>query len=419
MFNMNIKNKNVVLCITGGIAAYKAVSLASFLKKKGANVHCVMTKNATEFVTPLTLKTVTGNKVTKEMFDDSDFIPHISLSELADIIIVAPATANIIAKAAGGIADDMVSTILLSSKAIKMIIPAMNTNMYLNKITQKNVKILKDNDFKIMEPDEGLLACGMEGPGRFPEIEKVYDFIAKNFDTKKKIFKGKRILITAGGTIEDIDPVRFITNRSSGLMGYSFADEFISQGADVTIISGNVSDIVKNEFVNRHDNVKIVDVRSAKELKKEIEKNIKNKNIFIMTAAVADFSPEYKDKKIKKTNDKISLKLNKTDDILSSIKKNKNTIYIGFAAETENLIKNAKEKLKKKKLDIIIANLVKGPKSAIGSNKAEVVILNKWDDNEHLVEYADKKRIVKSIVEYLIKILSKYNRLGFYFNDLC
>jgi phosphopantothenoylcysteine decarboxylase / phosphopantothenate---cysteine ligase len=408
---MQFKDKNIVLCVTGGIAAYKAVSLASLLKKEGALVHVVMTKNAMEFVTPLTFKTITKNKVTYNMFDNSDFVPHISLSTLADIVIVAPATANIIAKAANGIADDMVSTTLLSSTAPKIIVPAMNTNMYLNPITQENISRLKNAGYYIMEPDEGMMACGTKGDGRFPEIEKIYGFILFSLIKKKSLFHGKKVLITTGGTIEDIDPVRCITNRSSGKMGFSFAEEFLLRGAKVTIIKANVSETVLSVFQKKYPNVEILNVRSAENMKNAVLEKSPSNDVIFMAAAVADFSPEYNDLKIKKT-DELTLKLFKTEDILSILPKNEQSIYIGFAAETNDLLKNAKEKLLKKSLDFLIANEVLGESSAIGSDDAEVFLLNKWNDTVTEFGYVSKKELAKPVLDK-IENLVKHNAFRF------
>ncbi len=404
---MKLKDKNIILCITGGIAAYKAVSLASFLKKKGANVHTVLTKNATKFITPLTLKSITKNKVTIDMFDESDFIPHISLAELADVIVVAPATANIIAKAATGIADDMVSTLILSTLAPRIFVPSMNTNMYNNSITQINIQILKDNGFLIIEPDEGFLACGTEGAGRFPEIDRIYAFILKSLFKKKTIFTDKKILLTIGGTIEDIDPVRYISNRSSGRMGFAIAEELLLRGGQVEIILGKVSDLLLNRFINKFKDVKIENVRSSKEMKEKVMSS-KNYDFYIMAAAVSDYTTIYKEQKIKKGQDALTLNLKKADDILLSMVKNENSIYIGFAAETENLIKNAREKLNSKSLDFIIANNVKGDKSAIGNKKAEVYLLNKWEEKDYKFDYNNKEIIAEQVLNKIEEILKKH-----------
>lgn len=408
---MKINNKNIVLCITGGIAAYKAASLASYLKKKGANVYAVMTKNSTKFITPLTIKTITRNKVTIDMFDESDFIPHISLSDLADIIIVAPATANIIAKVANGIADDMVSTILLSSNAKKIIIPAMNTNMYLNKITQENIKKIIENNYNVMDPEDGEMACGTVGPGRFPEIIKIYDYIIDKISKKNNGFNNKNILITIGGTIEDIDPVRYVSNRSSGKMGFSLAEKLYEFGANIKIIYGNVSDIVLNDFRLKYPNIKYKKIRNAENLKKAVLKEEKNFDIYIMAAAVADYTIDYNDNKIKKNNNDLTIKLKRTDDILKCLKKRDNAVYIGFAAESKNLLENAEKKLKEKQIDIIIANLIKGEKSAIGNNNAEVFILNRWNNNKIKIDYNDKKIISEKIIEKLSEILKINNKI--------
>ncbi|OHD05399.1 MAG: hypothetical protein A2086_13645 [Spirochaetes bacterium GWD1_27_9] len=404
---VQLSKKNIVLCVTGGIACYKSVMLASLLKKEGANVFVVMTKNATKFVNPVTFKNITKNKVTTKMFANDDFVPHISLADLADLVIIAPATANIIAKASYGIADDMVSTLLVSSKAPKFIIPAMNTNMYLNPITQENIQRLKKFDFKVLEPDTGMLACGVEGVGRFPEIEKIYGFILKNLGDRNSVFYNKKILITLGGTVEDIDPVRCITNRSSGKMGFSFAEEFIIKGANVKIICGNVSSLELHNFQKKFCDTEIQFVRSAKDMKEAVTQNIDNFDLLFMASAVADYSPEYSESKIKKENDDLVLKLRKTEDILKSIPKKENKIYVGFAAESDNLIENAKNKLIKKQLDFVIANEIVGEQAAIGNDKASVFILNKWNVDIKKIDYSQKSVIAKSVCNELEELIKK------------
>lgn len=407
---MRLNDKNIILCITGSIAAYKAVYLASFFKKNGSNVYAVLTKNAAKFITPLTLKTITNNKVITKMFDENDFIPHISLAELADIIVVAPATANIIAKAATGIADDIVSSLLLSSTSPKIIVPAMNVNMYNNSITQINIQILKDNGYHVMQPDEGYQACGVKGIGRFPEIDKIYSFILRSIYNKKSIFNNKKILITIGGTIEDIDPVRYISNRSSGRMGLAFAEELIYRGGKVDIIAGKVSDLLLNKFKSKFTDVKIEYIRSAKDLKNKIM-SLDNYDIYIMAAAVADFTTIYNSNKIKKNSGILSLPLEKTDDILLTLQRDQNSIYIGFAAETDNLLENAWDKLNKKSLDFIIANIVGGNKSAIGSKKAEAYLLNRWEEKEYKFNFDNKEVISSNILDKIEKILKNFKLL--------
>ena len=391
-----LKNKNIVFCLTGGIACYKAVEVISKLVKEGANVYPVMTKSATEFITPLTLKTISKNRVTIELFDTSDFIPHINLSDLADLLIVAPATANIIGKAANGIGDDIISTLLLSTNAPKIIVPAMNTKMIENPIVIQNIEKLKKYDFNILDSDYGYLACGSYGKGRFPETERILGAIIETFADKDSCFYKKEVLLTLGGTIEDIDPVRSITNRSSGKMGFSFAREFINRGAKVTLICGNCSDLEKSKFQKRFPNVTFISVRSAIEMKKEIDE--KEYDVLFMSAAVADFTLQYHSQKIKKSNT-LDLHLTKNIDILNTIEKKANKIYVGFAAESENLIESAKIKLKEKKLDFIIANNIIGNESAMGGDKAQITLLNRFNDIEYKFGYDDKTNIAKMALD--------------------
>jgi phosphopantothenoylcysteine decarboxylase / phosphopantothenate---cysteine ligase len=407
-----LKNKNIILCVTGGIAAYKTVMLASLLKKQGANVYTVMTKNAQRFVTPLTFKNITRNKVTTKMFDDSDFVPHINLANLADLIVIAPATANIISKIAYGLADDMVSTLVLASSAPKLIVPAMNTKMYQNPATVKNIKILKDYGMHVMDPDTGLLAEGTSGEGRLPEVERIYGNILKAICDKSSIFFDKKIIITAGGTVEDIDPVRCITNRSSGKMGFAFAEEFTARGARIMLMAGNVSELLLNDYIRKFTDTDIVRFRSAYDLKNEIL-NIKNDfDMLFMAAAVADYSISYNPEKIKKSGDILELKLSKTEDILSSIQKESSRIYTGFAAESNDIFDNARTKLKNKGLTFIIANSVTGKNSAIGGDNAEVHLLNKWNDNIDNFEYNDKKMLASLVLDR-IESMIRENVPGF------
>ncbi|MBP7554063.1 MAG: bifunctional phosphopantothenoylcysteine decarboxylase/phosphopantothenate--cysteine ligase CoaBC [Spirochaetes bacterium] len=399
-----IKGKNIVLCVTGGISAYKSVYLASKLKKLGANVITVMSKNAVKFVSPLTFKSITGNKVTVEMFDESDFIPHIKLSDLADIVVVAPATANIIAKAACGIADDMISSLLLSVKSPILIVPAMNTNMYQNKIFQDNLSKIVEFGFHTIEPATGELACGTSGIGRFPEIDTVVGKIEKILYKKSVLFSGKKVAITLGGTIEDIDPVRYICNRSSGKMGLAFAEEFALRGTEVSIIAGNVDELALNKFMLKFPDIQVTCIRSAKELKENLLKMETFCDIIFMCAAVADYKPEYSEMKIKKTNEELNLKLFRTDDVIGGLNKSSNKIYIAFSAESENLLENAYHKLINKKVDFIIANETVGEKKAIGGDCAEVVLLNRWNENLFKVEYSDKRSVSAKTLDEIEKI---------------
>ncbi|HBD94410.1 MAG: hypothetical protein A2015_09035 [Spirochaetes bacterium GWF1_31_7] len=400
-----IKDKNITVCVTGGIAAYKAVYLCSFLKKKGAIVRVIMSKSATEFVTPLTFKSITNNPVITTMFDNSDFIPHIGISELSDIIIVAPATANCIAKAASGIADDMISTVLLSATCPKIIVPAMNTQMYVNPVTQRNINTIKNFGFLVMEPDTGLMACGTTGVGRFPEIESIYGFIIQNCAARNHYFSGKKVLITAGGTIEDIDPVRYISNRSSGKTAFAFAETFISLGASVTIIAGNVSDIIMDSYIKKYGNENIISVRSAHDMKKSVEEKINSTDILCMCAAVADYTTECNTLKIKKNENTLNLSLIKTLDILGSLHKKTNQVFIGFAAESNNLELYASEKLNKKSLDFVIANQITGEKTAFGGDKSELIVLSNTGKRESFF-YKSKNENAYLVLEYIARSLS-------------
>lgn len=402
-----LKGKNIVLVVTGGIAVYKAVELASRLVKSGANVYTVMTANAVEFVNPLTFKTITRNKVTIELFDTSEFIPHISLSDLADLVVVAPATANIIAKAAHGIADDMASTLLLSVDVPKLVVPAMNTKMFDNPITQKNLDILKGAGFTLMEPDCGYLACGDSGRGRFPEITRIFGVISTLLRDKNHPLLNKNILITAGGTIEDIDPVRFITNRSSGKTAFYMAREFYNYGANITVIAGNVDNNIKDDFIKTCLEANVVDVRSADDMFKSVNSHIKKSDILIMAAAVADFTPDTQNSKIKKKDGGLTLHLNNTKDILKNIEKKENLVYIGFAAESDNLEKNAVEKMSAKNLDYIIANSVNGEKNAMGSDKNELLVFKNGSNSEILrIPFGDKSENIKKLCSELSQIIA-------------
>lgn len=399
--------KHITICVTGSIAAYKAAALASFLKKKKAEVHVILTKNASRFVSAVTFKSLTGNPVITKMFDSSSFIPHISIAQLSDLVLVAPASANIIAKAANGIADDMVSTTLLSSTAPKIIVPAMNTAMYENPITQHNLKKLADFGFEIIEPDSGEMACGSCGKGRFPEINQIYGKIIKVLSSKRTTsLSGKKILITAGGTIEDIDPVRFISNRSSGRTAFAFAKAFIAMGADVHIIAGNISERALDDFTSTFTDSQITKVRSAADMKKAVDENFNDCDLLFMCAAVADYKPNYSNHKIKKTGDNLSLELSRTDDILCSINNSDNKIIVGFAAETDNVEEYARRKLEKKSLDFVIANKVCGEESAIGGEKSSLMLFSKGKNEPFIFPYTTKIENAFKVVEKIGELIT-------------
>jgi phosphopantothenoylcysteine decarboxylase/phosphopantothenate--cysteine ligase len=345
------ERKKIILGVTGSIAAYKAVYLASFLTKEGAKVYTVMTENASHFVTPLTFSSITGEQCIKSLFDSTETkIHHIELVKEADVFLIAPATANFISKAAWGVADDALATSLLVAECPIVIAPAMNTKMYLNSTVQENLEKLVSKGFYIVEPKEGRLACGEVGVGKMAEPEEIISFLKELLSTSLKL-KGKKFLVTAGPTREYLDDIRFISNRSSGKMGYSLAQEAAQMGAEVTLISGPVS-------LSPPANVKLIKVESAEEMLNACKKHFPKHDVLIMSAAVSDYRPQIKRKgKIKKSEVMESLSLERTPDILRELSKmRKSQIIVGFAAEASSLITSAKKKLKEKKLDLIVAN---------------------------------------------------------------
>lgn len=368
-----LKGKNIVLGVTGGIAAYKACDIASRLVKLGADVHTVMTKSACEFVAPLTFKTITNNKVHTHMFDNEDMgVPHIDLAQNADLILVAPATANFIGKAANGIADDMLSTVVMAASNKKIIIsPAMNTHMYENSVVQENLEKLTGRGFVVIKPSSGRLACGESGVGKLPEpceiVERVVSEIAYD-----KTLLGKRVLITAGATREKIDPVRYITNHSTGKMGYALAKIAKAKGATVTLITGKTE-------LSKPVGVDVVEIFSAKDMFREVTERYFDQDIVIKAAAVADFKPKrVSDSKTKKDNASLSIELEGTEDILKYLgEKKAHQILVGFCMETEDLIENAKKKLEKKNLDMICANSLTVPGAGFGTDTNVITLIEK------------------------------------------
>ena len=349
-----LKGKKIVLGVTGGIAVYKAVDLVSKLRKEGADVRVVMTESAAKFVTPLTFKEISGNTVAVSMWaEDQEFhVEHIALADWADLMIIAPATANILAKAANGIADDLLSTVILASKTPIVLCPAMNCQMYINPITQDNLKKLADYGFIIMQPATGYLACGTSGVGRLPEPAEITAFTKNFISHKEGDLKGLKILVTAAGTREPIDPVRFVGNRSSGKMGYAVAQAASERGADVVLVSGPSS-------LTPPANVEVINVETTREMMNAVLAKYAEMDIVIKAAAVADYCPhEVAEQKIKKaTDDALTIVLDKNPDILKKLGELKTRQFlVGFAAETQNLLANATEKIKKKNLDMIVAN---------------------------------------------------------------
>lgn len=349
-----LKGKKIVLGVTGGIAVYKAVDLVSRLRKQGCEVRVVMTEHAQQFVTPLTFKEISGNAVATSMWSgNQEFnVEHISLANWADVFLVAPATANILAKMVYGIADDLLSTTLLAAQAPIIVCPAMNTGMYLNPATQENIQKLKQRDITVMPPADGYLACGTSGPGRLPEPQQILDFLKSFFAMREGDLCGLKVLVTAAGTREPIDPVRFVGNRSSGKMGYAVAKMAAERGAEVLLISGpSALDIPAN--------VKGVKVETTQEMLDACLDVYADVDIVIKAAAVADYRPhDVADQKIKKkTDDALTIVMDKNPDILKTLgMKKTHQVLIGFAAETQNLLANAQEKVVKKNLDMIVAN---------------------------------------------------------------
>jgi phosphopantothenoylcysteine decarboxylase/phosphopantothenate--cysteine ligase len=392
-----LNNITIVLGITGGISAYKSLELISLLKKQGGDIHVIMTKSATKFVTPLTFQTLTQNVVVVDTFQSIKYweVEHISLAQKADIFAIVPATANIIGKIANGIADDMLSTTIMATEAIKLIVPAMNTQMYINPIVQENIKKLEALGYIFMEPDSGMLACGDEGPGKLPSPSAIEEKILSIF--KKKDLEGKRVLITAGPTRETIDPVRFISNHSSGKMGYALAQEAVDRGADVLLISGPTNLTVPK-------GVEVEYITTSEEMYTKVMKNYLAADIIIKSAAVADYRPkDISKEKIKKSGDELILTLEKTKDIAYELGKRKeNRILVGFAAETENLIDNAKIKLKKKNFDFIVANDLKQKGAGFATDTNIVKII---DSEGTIIELPkmSKKHIAKEIFNQVVK----------------
>ena len=393
-----MKNKCIVVGVTAGIAAYKICQLVSSLKKQGNEVHVIMTKEAEKFVTPLTFQTLSNQKVITDMFtvDYTPDVHHISLAKKADLFVVAPATANIIAKIAHGLADDMLTTTFLASTCPKLIIPAMNTNMLNNPITQDNIATCQKYGIHIMCSGAGYLACGDVGAGRLPEPEEIEDAIASLVETDRYL-NGRYVVITAGATQEEIDPVRYITNHSTGKMGYALAKEARNAGARVTLISGKTN-------LPKPYGVDVVNVTSAADMAKCVIDNFEKADVLIMSAAVADYTPiEKAEQKIKKTDGDLSIALKRTQDILLTIgqKKREDQMVIGFAMETENLLENAAKKLQEKNANYIIANSIREPGAGFGVDTNIVKIISPTSVED--LGLLSKDETAKEILRHCLK----------------
>ena len=392
-----LKGKTIVIGVTGSVAAYKAAYLARLLVKQNAEVHILLTKNGEKFITPITFESLTGTKCIVDTFDRNfEFdIKHISLAKKADLFLVAPASANIIGKIANGIADDMLSTTIMAATCPKIISPAMNTNMFHNPIVQENLEKLKRYGYKIIAPAKGLLACNDVGDGKFPEPEVILEYILCEI-AKEKDMVGKKVVVTAGPTREAIDPVRFITNHSTGKMGYAIAKECILRGADVTLITGKVS-LEPPLFAN------VVNIVSAEDMYNETLKYFEDCDYIFKSAAVADYTPEtVADNKIKKKDDDMKISLLRTRDILKTLgEQKKNQFICGFSMETENLCENSRKKLKNKNADMIVANNLKTEGAGFGTD-TNVVTLITNDFIEELPKMS-KNEVAAKIVDLAIK----------------
>ncbi|AWK51314.1 bifunctional phosphopantothenoylcysteine decarboxylase/phosphopantothenate--cysteine ligase CoaBC [Clostridium beijerinckii] len=391
-------NRNVVIGVSGGIAAYKALEIVSLLIKKGVNVNVIMTESATKFVTPLSFQSLSQNMVTCDMFMEPKAweIQHISLAEKADVFLVAPATANIIGKVANGIADDMLSTTIMATKAKVIFAPAMNTNMYENPIVQDNIKKLKSFGYEFVDPAEGRLACGTSGKGKLESPDVIVDRVLMELNEKKDLLN-KNVIVTAGPTIAPIDPVRFITNRSTGKMGYAIAKEARNRGANVTLISGPTSlEVPKN--------INVVKVSTNEEMKNEVIKRFEDADIVIKSAAVADYKPKnYSTQKIKKGEGDLGIEFTRDNDILMELgNKKEKQILVGFAAESQNLKENAMSKLKRKNLDYIVANDITASDTGFASEDNKVIILSK-EGKETQLDKMSKEKIASNLFDIIFE----------------
>ncbi|MBP2635655.1 MAG: coaBC [Firmicutes bacterium] len=394
--------KNIVIGVCGGIAAYKTVDIVSRLKKAGCDVKVIMTKAATEFVTPLTFRELSGSPVITDMWEEPKTwnVQHIALANWADAFLIAPVTANVVGKIANGIADDVLTTTIMATKAPILLAPAMNTNMYRNPVTQQNLTKLINLGYHVIEPATGMLACGIEGPGRLPEPSVIVDKLLNRLDMCQDL-KGKRILITAGGTREPIDPVRYIGNRSSGKMGYALAEAAAKRGGEVILVSGPSS-------LPAPDKVTTKKVETAAQMHAAVLAEFATVDVVIKAAAVADYRPEMvAEQKIKKSGETLTINLVKNPDILLDLgQRKKEQLLIGFAAETQDLMVHAQEKLTKKNLDMIVANDVTLPGAGFNIDTNIVKIIYKNGDIEELPQLS-KQQIAQILLNKISEMLTK------------
>lgn len=395
-----LENRKIVLGVSGGIAVYKVCDVVSRLKKLGAHVNVIMTKNATEFVSPLTFQSLSHEPVTVDMFQEvvKWDIEHIALAKKADLFLLAPATANLIGKLANGIADDMLTTTVMATKAPVLIAPAMNTNMYENPIVQGNIKKLEEYGYRFIEPAYGRLACGDLGQGKLADVEEIVNKVQEYF--QGNILKDKRVLITAGPTREALDPVRYLTNHSSGKMGFAIAKEAVKQGAEVTLIAGPVN--LSPPIGLSH----YQPVTTGQQMFDVVKEHLDAQDIIIKTAAVADYRPDYVPDKIKKKDGDLTLTLKRNPDILAwiGLHKKPEQVLVGFAAETRDVMENAKKKLEKKSLDLIVANDVSQSGAGFKSDTNQVTMISK-DGKKEAYPMMTKEKVAENIIKNISKLL--------------
>ncbi|HIW42997.1 MAG TPA: bifunctional phosphopantothenoylcysteine decarboxylase/phosphopantothenate--cysteine ligase CoaBC [Candidatus Mediterraneibacter vanvlietii] len=396
-----LKGKTVLLGVSGSIAAYKTAYLASALKKLNADVHVLMTRNATNFINPITFETLTGNKCLVDTFDRNfEFsVEHVSLAKQADVVMIAPASANVIGKLAHGIADDMLTTTVMACKCQKIIAPAMNTNMFENPVVQDNLQILRNYGYEVISPATGYLACGDTGAGKMPEPELLLEYILQEIAFEKDM-DGLKVLVTAGPTREAVDPVRYITNHSTGKMGYAIARTCVRRGADVTLVSGP-SALKPPEFVN------VISVKSAKDMFDAVTGIAKEQDIIIKAAAVADYRPKHVSaEKVKKQDGTLTLEMERTDDILAYLGEHKREgqFLCGFAMETENLLENSRKKLAKKHLDMVVANSLRVQGAGFGGDTNVVTIIT--DNEEVSLGKMSKEETASHILDKILELRS-------------
>ena len=397
-----LENKTVLVGISGGIAAYKTAYLVSRLKKEGAEVHVIMTKNACEFIAPLTFETLSGQECVTDTFERKGHfeVEHVELAKKADVFIVAPATANVIAKFACGIADDMLTTTFLASNCPKLVAPAMNTRMYENPATQENLQKLADHGIKVIDPAVGYLACGDTGAGKMPEPDELYAWVEREI-ARPKDMTGMKVIVSAGATRESMDPVRFITNHSSGKMGFAMAKECMLRGADVTIVKASTTAEVPR-FCN------VVNATNAQSMFDEIVARFDETDIVIMAAAISDYTPAvYYDEKVKKKDGDLSIPLKRTQDILAYLGQHRREgqVLCGFSMETENMLENSRGKLERKNVDMIIANNLKDKGAGFGTDTNLVTVITR--DGARQLELMPKSEVAHVVLDEIVKKIAK------------